>query len=266
MKEPLITSKFLELGWHKNVKKFKVRVCVRGCVHWVGQFSVEADGALAYDKAVPALNLDAILNTNFATFDEYEKARQTEMESRSDINDLISLEEVGRQIDQINVDKFSYAFTRVVSQLRNADAAVESSSHVLCAKDDEQMNSKLPATSHSLSNKIGLRHVLFSGSKQRSEDNANTHRSKRAKRSSHSYAVQAGTGASNHLLSADIQLAKMSPTKANIAPIEELDKPKSACKGVSSQFESKLQSRRKFKGKQYHLGSYALEADSATVR
>jgi hypothetical protein len=55
----------------------------------------------------------------------------------------------------------------------------------------------------------------------------------------------------------------MSPTKANIAPIEELAKPKSAYKGVSSQFGSKWQSRRKFKGKQYHLGSYGLEADSA---
>lgn len=112
MKEPLITSKFLGLGRHKNAKKFEVRVRVRGCVHWVGQFSVEADGALAYDKAVTALNLDAILRKNFATFDEYEKARRTEMESRSGINDLRS--QVERQIV---ADKFSYAFTGVVSQL-----------------------------------------------------------------------------------------------------------------------------------------------------
>lgn len=125
------------------------------------------------------------------------------------------------------------------------------------------MNSKLLATSHSLSNTIGLEHVLFFGSEQRSEDNANNHRYKRAKRSSDSYAVQAGTGASNRSPSGDIQSAKMSPNKANIAPIEELATPKSAYKGVPSQFGSKWQAHRKFKGKQYHLESYALEADAA---
>jgi Skp family chaperone for outer membrane proteins len=55
---------------------------------------------LAYDKAVAALNLDDMLQKHFATFKDYQSARELEIVQRSDISNAKSAEEMATEIDE----------------------------------------------------------------------------------------------------------------------------------------------------------------------
>jgi hypothetical protein len=82
-------------------------------VYNLGYYTVAADGALAHDKAVVSLNLEAVLPKNFARINDYIMARQAEIEQRSDIKDLISLKEVEMQINQKVAEKCNSASIKV---------------------------------------------------------------------------------------------------------------------------------------------------------
>jgi type IV pilus biogenesis protein CpaD/CtpE len=94
------TYKYHGLNWHKHAQKFQARVRHQGYAYSVGYYTVAADAALAYDKAVAALNLDAVLQKNFATFKDYQRARELEIEQRSDISNAKSAEEMAKEIDE----------------------------------------------------------------------------------------------------------------------------------------------------------------------
>ena len=89
-------------------------------MYLLGDNSIEADAALAYNKALMALNMDHTRHKNFSSFKDYQEARRIEIESRIDINDLHSLEEVGKEIDEIVAKKFSNASIRVAAARESA--------------------------------------------------------------------------------------------------------------------------------------------------
>jgi hypothetical protein len=74
--------KYRTICWHKLTKKFHSRVSFRRKIYDLGYYTVAADAALAHDKAILALNLEAVLPKNFATVEDYQRARQTEIEQR----------------------------------------------------------------------------------------------------------------------------------------------------------------------------------------
>lgn len=183
--------------WNKQKKKFDTHLRFRGRLYYLGSYNVAADGALAYDKAVVALNLNALLKKNFPTFNDYETARQREIETRSDIKDLISLEEIIKQMDEMVAKKCSSPYIRVdelacVERAEYFDAffsrqmgEFESTRPTTVDLEDVEVIDGLPIWSlpqadqaaeddehmHSQT-ETGLRHVLLSNAKRSNEDNA----------------------------------------------------------------------------------------------
>lgn len=109
--------KYIGVGWHKNCRKFEARVNFQSVKYYVGTYTLEVDSALAYDKAVSALKLDALLPKNFNSFTEYKKARD---KSISNIDDTISCEEIMKCMAEMVAKKCGNALIKVDSSAQVA--------------------------------------------------------------------------------------------------------------------------------------------------
>jgi len=72
------TSIYTGVYYHSQTEKWKSQVCHTGKRPHLGEYELEADATLAYDEVVKLLG-GSTEETNFATFNEYEKAKKDEL-------------------------------------------------------------------------------------------------------------------------------------------------------------------------------------------
>jgi hypothetical protein len=108
-------KKFVGTNWHKSTNKFEAKLQVGSTKYYLGLYNLEADAALAYDKAVEALQLEISKQKNFTDSSDYERARDTELLDLDRrgvcIDDVGSLKEVANHIECI-VEKCKSVETR----------------------------------------------------------------------------------------------------------------------------------------------------------
>jgi hypothetical protein len=82
-KKPQSSSRYTGVSYIKQSKSYLARVTVKGKARHLGEYHLETDAAFAYDQAVTVFSkgalLSRVLNTNFASSEEYETAREQEI-------------------------------------------------------------------------------------------------------------------------------------------------------------------------------------------